>query len=114
MTKSQIKVFNELIADPNFKGAKQLKHLLWLNTTKPKYNIGDCFKVTDYDHRINGHQVINFKAQIKKISAWKDEEEYFYHLEMICECNGRRITSPANAYESDLIIRCEDNINILD
>ena len=47
MTKSQIKIFEELLASEDFKGKKQLKHLLWLNTAAPKFKIGDCFIVTD-------------------------------------------------------------------
>jgi hypothetical protein len=113
MTKAQIKAFEELIANGDFRGRKELKHLLWLNTTTPKYNVGDCFLVTDYAHRIYGHQVVNFKAKIVKISTWRDTNEYFYHLEMICKCNGKTITSPANAYESELRTKCADNVNIL-
>lgn len=41
MNTTQIEVFKELLNDKNFKGKEDLKHLLWLNTTKPKLNAGD-------------------------------------------------------------------------
>lgn len=113
MTQSQIKVFNELLADKNFKGKSQLKHLLWLNTEKPKYEIGECFKVTDYSHRIFGHPVVNFNAKIVNIFCWRNEEKYDYKLEMICECGGKQITAIQTVSEDNLKERCEDNINIL-
>lgn len=113
MKQSQIKVFKELLADKDFLGKDQLRHLLWLNTNKPMYKVGECFKVTDYSRRIFGHQVVNFKAKIVSVHVWKTTDEFYYNLEMICECNGKQTTATQSVAESNLRERCEDNINIL-
>lgn len=114
MNKKQIAVFNELLADPNFKGKKSLQHLLWLNTTEPKFKVGDCFKVTDFGHTIGGHPVKDFNAKIVKSYCLKTDNEWYYEMEMAIECNGYHTTSKVYKPESDLVIRCDDNKNILD
>ena len=73
MKNSQIKVFEELLKDKDFKGKEQLKHLLWLNTVPPKYKEGECFKVTDRARKIYGFPVINFNAKIIRVFSWKTE-----------------------------------------
>lgn len=113
MKKAQIKVFEELLQDPNFKGKQQLKHLLWLNTTEPKFKEGDCFKVTDHGHTIGGYPVKDFNAKIVKSYAFKTDNEWRYEMEMAIEYNGKHTTSMVYKTESDLLIRCDDNKNIL-
>lgn len=113
MNKKQITVFEELLADPNFRGKEQLKHLLWLNTTNPKFKAGECFKVTDPGHSFGGYPVKDFNAKIVKSYSFKTSNEWLYELEMDIELNGKHATSKAYKAESDLKIRCEDNKNIL-
>ena len=113
MDKKYEKMFKELLEDKEFKGKKALKHLLWLNTVEPKFKIGDCFLVTDYGHRIFGHQVINFHAKVVEIKSWRNEEEYQYTLEMDVECEGKHTTSKCFKDEAELMFRCDDNKNIL-
>lgn len=113
MTKSQIKVFEALLADPTFKGKKSLRHLLWLNTVKPKYGLGECFKVTDPGHRVYGHPVRNFNAKIIEIVSFRDYEEYRYKLEAEVECDGRKTLVNVYMDEADLRERCKGNLNIL-
>lgn len=43
MTEQQLKVLNELVAAPDFKGKEVLKHLIWRNTAVPKYKVGESF-----------------------------------------------------------------------
>jgi hypothetical protein len=113
MNKKQIAVFKELLADPNFKGKKSLEHLLWLNTSEPKFKAGDCFKVTDHGHTIAGHPVKNFNAKIVKSYCFKTENQWYYEMEMAIEYNGKHSTSKVYKAESDLVIPCDDNKNIL-
>lgn len=47
MNAAQIKVMEELLNDKDFRGKEDLKHLLWLNTTKPKFEVGDTVKVAE-------------------------------------------------------------------
>lgn len=115
MKKSQVKVFEELLQDSNFKGKKQLRHLLWLNTSKPKFEVGDCFEVTDYGHRIYGHQVINFKARVVEVYTWKTDDNWYYKLEMEVICGDKVTISYEHKTESQLIRskKCKDNRNVL-
>lgn len=116
MTKQQIKVFEDLLKDKSFVGKKSLKHLLWLNTSTPKYKEGDCFIVSDHGHSVFGVPVKNFRAKIIRVSSWRDEEDWFYTLEASVERNGKQITTTISKYESDLnrAKTCEDNVNVLE
>ena len=115
MTEAQVKVFEELLQAPNFIGKMQLRHLLWVNSSKPKFKEGDCFIVSEPWHDVLGHPVKNFKAKIVVVTSFKDKEEWFYHLEMEVESNGRKDIAYIYRYESELerAERAEDNINIL-
>lgn len=115
MTKQQIKVFEDLLKDKDFTGKKALKHLLWLNTSTPKFKVGDCFIVSDPGHRVGNFPVKDFKAKIVKISSWRDEEDWFYTLEAYVEINGKNTTTNIHKYESALwqAKSCEDNVNVL-
>ena len=113
MNKKQIKVFEELLADPNFAGKKSLRHLLWLNTVKPKYDIGKFVKVTNYAHRIYGHQVIDFKAKVIKHNSYIHDNEWHYELEMEVTCNGKTKTFSEFAPESGLKGGARNNKNVL-
>ena len=116
MTKNQIKVINEIIADPTTKGKEQLKHILWINTTHPKYLIGDCFKVTDTSEKICDIPVRNLKAKIVCQYACQDVNEYYYELEVVCKKAGKPYIATVHQTESDLYRaeRCDDNVNTLD
>ena len=116
MNQEQIKVFNELLETPNFKGKKQLKHLLWLNSTQPKFKEGDCFVISDGGHSVFGKPVEEFKAKITVVTSFKSRDEWFYHLEMVAKYKGKTVESNAYKYEGELerAERAEDNINILD
>jgi len=113
MNKQQVKVFEELLGDPNFMGKKQLRHLLWLNTVKPKFKVGQFVTVTNYSHRICGHQVIDFRAKVVKHNAFINTNEWHYELEMEITCNGKTQTIKEYASESDLKGGVRNNKNLL-
>lgn len=114
MTREQIDCFNSLLNDSEFKGKKQLRHLLWLNTTKPKYEMGDCFLVDSPGEKIFGRPVEKFHAKVVKISSWRDEEEYQYELTGMVKCKDKQITTNFYCRESDLRHRCEDSVTIIE
>lgn len=115
MTAEQVKVFEQLLNDKDFIGKKQLKHLLWANTVKPKFKVGDCFIVSDPGRRVYGYPVKNFKAKVTEIKAWTQNDEWHYTLQMEVKCGFAKTTSQLGASESQLsrCQRCEDNENIL-
>ncbi len=103
MKKSQIKVFEELLADPSFNGKKQLKHLLWLNTAPQKAKVGDCFVVSDPGHRIYGHPIKNFNAKVVGVSAFITDEDWYYKLEMVVIYGGKETVTAVHLFERDLM-----------
>lgn len=115
MTKSQIKVFEELLASEDFKGKKSLKHLLWLNTVEPKYKMGECFIVTDPGHSVYGYPVRNLKGKVTKISAWRDSEEYQYEVELDVTTGDKNQLVKCYFGENKMNTfgRCSDNVNVL-
>lgn len=60
MNATQIQVLNELLIDKDFKGKAELKHLLWLNTTEPKFKVGD---------KIDDAEVVEVYSQ-KTVNEW--------------------------------------------
>ena len=116
MNQEQIKVFEELLQAPNFIGKMQLRHLLWVNSTQPKFKEGDCFVISSNGHDVFGKPVEDFKAKITVVTSFKSRDEWFYHLEMVARYKGKMVVSNAYKYESELerAERAEDNINILE
>lgn len=115
MTKTQITVFEELLKDKDFKGKSKLRHLLWLNTSKPKFNVGECFKVTDHSVRIYGHTIIDFGAKIVRVFSQSWDEEWHYELELEVTAGEKSTTTKYYAVESKLSksMRCNDNKTVL-
>ena len=113
MNKRQVKAFTQLLEDENFKGKKQLEHLLWLNTSKPKYKIGDCVTITNLLHSIFGHQVIEFKGKVAEIYSFNDSNEWHYRIEMVVICEGKQTVVNEYALESDIECGATDNFNLL-
>lgn len=115
MKKSQIKVFEELLQDKDFRGKKDLRHLLWLNTSEQKFKVGDCFEVTDRGHRVYGYPVKDFKAKIVEVRSYRLTDEWQYVLEADVRCGFAGMTVRVCKMESELIRakKCEDNKNVL-
>ena len=113
MKKSQIKVFEELLADPNFKGKKLLEWVLWRNTSTPKYKVGDSFKVSDRGHSVYGYAVKDFKATITNITCFTTARIWRYELEAYCKCGSKETTVKIYVDENEVGAKCKDNINVL-
>lgn len=113
MKKSQVKVFEELLQDSDFKGKKQLRHLLWLNTSKPKYSVGQFVTVSNYSHSVYGHPVINFKAKITGINSFTTDNEWHYEMEMDVTCGDKHAIIKEYARESELKGGVKSNRNVL-
>ena len=112
MKKSQIKVFEELLKDETFKGKERLRTLLWLNTTAPKFKIGQCVKVTDYGHSVYGHQVIDFKGKVVAIREGFGRQ-YQYELDMDIICGNKHTVVKQFSLESELKGGVRNNLNVL-
>jgi hypothetical protein len=113
MKKSQIKMLQEMLKDKDIKGKKQLERVLWLNTSTPKYKVGQCVKVTDYGHSVYGHRVIDFKAKIVSIRADGWNNQYLYEMEMDITCGDKHTTVMQYSSESVLKGGVRNNLNVL-
>lgn len=113
MTKQQIKTINELLVSPDFKGKKALRHLLWLNTATPKYNVGDCVYVTERATSVYGYRVINFKGKITKCFTFNTDEVFRYGIDIYCKCGDKETTAYVALDEDEIQKKAPDNINIL-
>ena len=114
LTKSERTLLEKLLNESDFKGKDMLRHLIWLNTTKPKYQIGDCFKVTDRSRRFFGVPAVNVNGRIKKIFTFKTEEVYHYELEVfVLNKDGRETTSSMFAVEEELKTKTKNNRNAI-
>ena len=60
MNAAQIKVMEELLNDKDFRGKADLKRLLWLNTTEPKFKVGDT---------VEGAKVVRVYSQ-RMLNEW--------------------------------------------
>ena len=89
MTHEQLNTLQELMHDDTFNGKDLLGWLIWYNTEKPKYKVGDYVKFTDYSFRIYGKRIVNFNAKVVKVKAFLKEKIWRYELEFTCKFDGR-------------------------
>ncbi len=115
MKDEHIKVFEQLLEDETFKGKKQLRHLLWLNTVAPKFKVGDCFEVSESGRKVYGYPIKNFSAKVIRVYSYTDHETWYYELESEVVCGGKKTTVTVFQPEDKLqkAKRCENNKNTL-
>ena len=79
MERKDINTLKRLVGE-NVKGKRLLERVIWLNTTKPKYEVGQLVTFSDCARTINGSKVINWVGRVKEISPNSEEKFYFYEL----------------------------------
>ena len=114
MTNEQLNTLKELMQDADFKGKNTLGWLIWRNTYKPKYKVGDFVKTTDYSHRIYGHQVINHNAKVIAITFWQGDRQPHYELEAVYKIDGKEdYITKLYSLENTLGEKTNSNVNYL-
>lgn len=114
MTKSELNTLHKLMEKEDIKGKKLLEQFIWLNTTKPKYTIGNYYTITDIGHRIYGVPLENKKAKLIRIINMLPEKQYLYKFELEFETtDGRHSTSIACVTETYIGRKAPDNHNII-
>ena len=114
MTKAELNTLQKLMEKEDIKGKKLLDQFIWLNTTEPKYAIGNYYRITDIGHRIYGVPVENKKAKLIEVRNILSEKQYLYKFELEFETtDGRHITSTACVTERYIGRRVHDNYNIV-
>ena len=114
MTKSELNTLQKLMEKEDIKGKKLLDQFIWLNTSKPKYSIGNYYEVTDIGHRIYGAPIENKKGKLIEIKHISSEKQYLYKFELEFETtDGRHLTSTACVTERYIGRRARDNQNII-
>ena len=103
MTKQQLNTLQELMRDDSFNGKDLLGWLLWYNTDKPKYKVGDYVKFTDRSVKIYGKPIVDFNARVVKVKAFLREKIWRYELEFTCKFEGKEdYTTKGYSAESDM------------
>ena len=114
MTKSELNTLQKLMEKEDIKGKKLLDQFIWLNTSKPKYTIGNYHIITDIGHRIYGVPLENKKAKLIEIRTISSEKQYLYKFELEFETtDGRHLTSTACVTERYIGRRVCDNHNVV-
>lgn len=115
MKKTQLNALQKMLEDENVKGKKLLERVLWLNTTEPKYKVGDCYEVSDRGHRVYGNPVKNFTAKIVEVRVNSIDRVYTYKLEAQVKCGEKETTTNIYKSESELKYcrKCKDKVNEL-
>ena len=114
MTKTELNTLQKLMEKEDTKGKKLLDQFIWLNTTKPKYTIGNYYIITDIGHKIYGVPMQNKKGKLIKIINMSPEKQYLYKFELEFETtDGRHLTSTACITERYIGRRARDNQNII-
>lgn len=102
MKKSEMKVLQNLLEQEGVKGKKLLRGVLWLNTAKPKFKVGDKVKVTDRAMRICEQRVVDWNAKVTKIYMDWREESIGYETEVMYTVNGISKTTTVYSREEKL------------
>lgn len=114
MTKSELNTLQKLMEKEDTKGKKLLDQLIWLNTSKPKYTIGNYHIITDIGHRIYGVPLENKKAKLIEIRTISSEKQYLYKFELEFETtDGRHLTTTACVTERYIGRIVRDNHNVV-
>lgn len=114
MTKSELNTLQELMKNEDIKGKKLLDQFIWLNTTKPKYSIGDYYIITDLGHRVYGVPVENKKAKLVGIKTNILEKLYMYTFELEFETtDGRHLNVTSYVTERHIGDKTSDNHNVI-
>ena len=106
MTKSELNTLQKLMEKEDTKGKKFIDQFIWLNTTKPKYTIGNYYIITDTGHRIYGVPIQNKKGKLVEIKHILPQKQYVYTFEL-------HLTSTACVTEIYIGRRVRDNQNII-
>lgn len=114
MTKSELNTLQKLMEKEDIKGKKLLDQFIWLNTSKPKYEIDNYYEVTDIGHRIYGVPIENKKGKLIEIKHILSEKQYLYKFELEFETtDGRHLISVPCVTERYIGRRVHDNHNII-
>lgn len=102
MKKSEMKVLQALLEQDGIKGKKLLRGVLWLNTAKPKFKVGDKVKVTNRSMRICEQRVIDWNAKVTKVYMDWHEQSIGYETEVSFTVNGITKTTTVYSPEAEL------------
>lgn len=112
MTKTELNTLQKLMRKEDTKGKKLLERVIWLNTTSPKYAIGDCYLITDRGHRVYGVPVMNMKGKIIHVHSNSMGKTYQYYVELnIVSNSGIHDVIKVCIQENDIGKKVNDNIN---
>lgn len=83
MTKTELEILQKLSEKPNTKGVQLLDRFIWLNTTKPKYEIGEYHIVSNPGSYIANNEILGMQAKITGVIPESSSRKYKYICEIL-------------------------------
>lgn len=85
LTKKQLNTLNEMLNETDIIGKNLIQKIIWMNTIKTKYKVGDKVVFSDrkFESRVCGTRVIDFVGTIVKIrfSQLSNDSTILYEIE---------------------------------
>lgn len=114
MTNQELSVLHKLMEKNDTKGKKYLDKFIWLNTTNPKYKIGDCYEITDIGHSICGVPIKDKKGKIVEIINMAREKQYLYVFSLEFQTlDDRKVSTKCYVTETYISKKACDNLNFI-
>lgn len=113
MKKKYLNVLEEMQNAEDVKGKKLIERLIWLNTTEPRFKVGECYQVTDLTYRVFGVRVKNFNGKLIEARPHSAEKMYTYKFELEVEAEGTNKTVEIVTIESNIGKKVKHNLNVI-
>lgn len=83
MTKTEEELLRRLSEKPDIKGVQLLDRFIWLNTTKPRYEIGEYHLVSSPGSYIANNEILGMRAKITGVMPESSSHRYKYTCEIM-------------------------------
>lgn len=83
MTKTELEILQKLREKPDTKGVPWLDRFIWLNTTKPKYEIGEYHLVSNPGSYIAHIEILDMRAKLTGVIPESSSSKYKYICEIL-------------------------------
>lgn len=83
MTKTELEVLQKLREKSDTKGVPWLDRFIWLNTSKPKYEIGEYHLVSNPGSYIAHNEILGMRAKLTGVIPESSSSKYRYMCEIL-------------------------------
>lgn len=83
MTKTELEILQKLREKSDTKGIQWLDRFIWLNTSKPKYEIGEYHLVSNPGSYIANNEILGMRAKLTGVIPESSSSKYKYICEIL-------------------------------